>query len=519
MTDDDPLLRPRPIDLPTTLPLDGPIDAEAADGAKIFAAPDDPADWPRWRERLADWRDGARERWPYDDAAYTRPSSQWASRCFSVALVWLWDERLFDHDTQRFDVDAFLDGDGRLRRIRRRRAVAGLPDHRHRRAQPVRLLPRRARTSPRSSQAFQDRGVKVFVDYNPWDTATGDAARPPEARRRAGRRSRRRRRVPRHDERRRCGAARGARRAGRAAGARGRVEGVARTDRRPPAELGAVVRRQRRSPGVLRARWFERRHMLHHTRRWNRDHSDELQSSWMNGAGMLVWDAVFGSWVGWNERDRATLRRDGAGAAGARRRPHARRVDAAGRRRARRRSTPACTRRASSSGRPRCGRSSTAATPDYTGPVLDVAGRSASAWFEVTGGVGPGVGRRADHRAGAQRRRRRSRSTVTFPPRSRRCSIRRPPTAGRRTRRSPCGSRNAVVASPASTSADPEPDAVVVEPRPVRRDDHLPAARDRDVRRRAVRRGVEAAAAAASTRTSPRRAPSRSVASRSARSR
>ena len=49
--------------------------------------------------------------------------------------------------------------------------------------------------------------------------------------------------------------------------------------------------------------------MLHHTRRWNRDHSDELQSSWMNGTGMVVWDAVFGSWVGWNERDRSTLRR------------------------------------------------------------------------------------------------------------------------------------------------------------------------------------------------------------------
>jgi hypothetical protein len=48
--------------------------------------------------------------------------------------------------------------------------------------------------------------------------------------------------------------------------------------------------------------------MLHHTRRWNRDHSEELQSSWMNGTGMLVWDAVFGSWVGWNERDISTLR-------------------------------------------------------------------------------------------------------------------------------------------------------------------------------------------------------------------
>jgi hypothetical protein len=59
----------------------------------------------------------------------------------------------------------------------------------------------------------------------------------------------------------------------------------------------------------MRARWYERRHMMHSTRRWNRDHSAELQSSFMNGAGMLVWDTVFGVWVGWNERDKATLRR------------------------------------------------------------------------------------------------------------------------------------------------------------------------------------------------------------------
>jgi hypothetical protein len=63
------------------------------------------------------------------------------------------------------------------------------------------------------------------------------------------------------------------------------------------------------APGVLRAHLFERRHMMHHTRRWNRDHSDELQSAWVNGVGMLVWESVFSAWVGWNARDRATLRR------------------------------------------------------------------------------------------------------------------------------------------------------------------------------------------------------------------
>ncbi len=40
--------------------------------------------------------------------------------------------------------------------------------------------------------------------------------------------------------------------------------------------------------------------MMHHTRRWNRDHSDELQSAWLNGCGVLVWESVFGVWVGWN---------------------------------------------------------------------------------------------------------------------------------------------------------------------------------------------------------------------------
>ena len=61
-------------------------------------------------------------------------------------------------------------------------------------------------------------------------------------------------------------------------------------------------------PGVLRAKWFERRHMLHHTRRWHRSHLDELHSAWLNGCGVLVWESVFGVWVGWSERDRALLR-------------------------------------------------------------------------------------------------------------------------------------------------------------------------------------------------------------------
>ena len=93
----DPLV-PRPIDLPT--PVDGDLDR-----AKIVAAPDDPGAWPAWRETLTRWRERARA--GYDGSAYER--LEWTQGCFSVALVWLWDERLWEHEAGRFTPDRLLD--------------------------------------------------------------------------------------------------------------------------------------------------------------------------------------------------------------------------------------------------------------------------------------------------------------------------------------------------------------------------------------------------------------------------
>ena len=64
-----------------------------------------------------------------------------------------------------------------------------------------------------------------------------------------------------------------------------------------------------RRPACCAAHWFERRHMQHHTRRWNRDHSDELHSAWINGTGMVVWDVVFGSGSAGTSATPSTLRR------------------------------------------------------------------------------------------------------------------------------------------------------------------------------------------------------------------
>lgn len=298
---------PRPIDLPRHVPLDGaPLDD--LDGAKILAAPDDPADWPAWREALARWRAEARQRVSYDDASYRRPENAWASRCFSVALAWLWDETLYDHDAGRFTPDRFLD-DGE-------RELGGYDGVVLWHAYPVIGIDERNqfdfyRDVPGIAEhvaALRERGVRVFVDYNPWDVGT--------------------RREPTDDA-----------HAVAAVVADLGVDGVfldTMKEALPGLRAGVDAVRpgvcfegestlpltrvhdhhlswaqwfaDSPVPGVLRARWFEQRHMLHHTRRWNRDHAEELRSAWLNGVGVLVWENVFGAWVGWNDRDKALLR-------------------------------------------------------------------------------------------------------------------------------------------------------------------------------------------------------------------
>ncbi|MFI2651278.1 SUMF1/EgtB/PvdO family nonheme iron enzyme [Micromonospora fulviviridis] len=295
---------PRPIDRPTEVPLGAHADLTTLDEAKIFAAPDDPADWPAWREQLTRWRADARARLGYTGGHY----DEIAGDCFTVCLAWLWDETLYDHDRGEFTVGAFLDA--------ARRDFGGFDGVVLWHAYPVIGLDERNQFDwyrdvpelPEVVRAFQAAGVRVFVDYNPWDTGT--------------------RREPGADAEEVAALA-----------ARLGVDGVfLDTLKEGAGELrkaldavrpGLVLEGESRvplariadhamswaqwfadsaTPGVLRAKWFERRHVLHHTRRWHRDHLDELHSAWLNGCGVLVWESVFGVWVGWNERDRAVLR-------------------------------------------------------------------------------------------------------------------------------------------------------------------------------------------------------------------
>jgi formylglycine-generating enzyme len=291
---------PRPVDRPTTVAAGAELDS-----AKIFAAPDDPAEWPRWREELAAWRERART--GFSGSLYRQPAFAWTQSCFSVALVWLWDELLYDFEGERFTPERLVDAaaefggfDGVV--LWHAYPVIGIDDRNqfdwYRDVPGIREL----------VADLHAAGVRVFVDYNPWDVGT--------------------RREPADD----------AQAVADVVAWLGADGVFLDTMKEAPQALRAALDAVRPGialegestlplarvedhhlswaqwfadspvPGVLRARWFEQRHMLHHTRRWNRDHAVELHSSWLNGTGMLVWDVVFGVWVGWNDRDRGLLR-------------------------------------------------------------------------------------------------------------------------------------------------------------------------------------------------------------------
>lgn len=293
---------PRPIDLPTAVPLEPDADLSVLDEAKILAAPADPGDREAWRLALRRWRTEARARVGYDARRYDDPGTAWASTAWNVAMVWLWDEALRDWDGHRFDADRLLANYADF---------GGLDAVVLWHAYPVIGIDPRNQFDyydvPGLAELVADlheRGVKVFVDYNPWDTGTRrpDGSDAQELRGLVDRLG---------------------------------VDGVfLDTLKQGDPELldaldGLVLEGESRvplvrvtdhlaswaqwfedspTPGVLRARWFEQRHMMHHTRRWNLDHGAELRNAWLNGAGVLIWDVVFGVRVDWSDHDRASLR-------------------------------------------------------------------------------------------------------------------------------------------------------------------------------------------------------------------
>ena len=278
----------------------------------VFLAPDDPSQWPAFRAALEQWRTETRARLAYRDELYRCPEFAWAASNYACGFLMMWDERFCDRRRGRFRVDDVLDEGvrefGGYDSVVLWHAYPRLGFDPRNQFDFYRDMPGGLEGVRHAVRRFHRRGVRVYLDYNPWDVGTRREAGPDletlvELVRRLevdgifldtlnrG-----------------------------AAGFRAKLDAA-----RPGVILeseGAVPLENvcdhhaswaqwfgdSHAPGVLRHKWFEPRHLQHQIRRWDTDHTGELHAAWMNGSGMMIWENVFGSWMPWNARDRSILR-------------------------------------------------------------------------------------------------------------------------------------------------------------------------------------------------------------------
>jgi len=278
----------------------------------IIYPPDDVNERFVWREKLHQWRNTTRDLIQYDDSIYGKPEFAWVPRTFCLGILMMADLQFYDPTSGQYTLDRLLDEaiqefggydaimlwhaypkigfDDRNQFDFYRETVGGLAG--------LRALVNRCHA----------RGVKVYVDYNPWDTGT------------------RREPVTHVESLVTLVTAIDADAIFLDTMAFAAAELRARLDQSRPGvalESEVLVPIEHlhthpaswtqslpagNLPGVLRNKWFERRHMQHRIKRWQRDHTEELHLAWMNGTGIVVWENVFGTYVGWSQRDRSILR-------------------------------------------------------------------------------------------------------------------------------------------------------------------------------------------------------------------
>lgn len=279
---------------------------------RIMPAPADPALWEAWRSFLEHWRVQTLARIQYDDRLYRQPEFAWVASCYCCGFVMVCDETFYDWQAGTYTVDAFLEHGrrefGGYDAVVLWHAYPNLGFDDRNQFDYYRELPGGLSGVRDVVDKIHAAGVKVFLAYNPWDTATRREEQPDlqvltEF-------------VQQLDA---DGIFLDTMRQGSATFRRALDEVksgvVLEAEGMPPIEQihdhhmsWAQWFADSGAPGVLQHKWLERRHMQHQIRRWDRDHSAELHSAWMNGSGVMVWENVFGSWNGWNRRDRSLLR-------------------------------------------------------------------------------------------------------------------------------------------------------------------------------------------------------------------
>ncbi len=284
---------------------------ELMDSNNIIPAPNDPGQWQAWREALFAWKKKKQVQLNYDGKSYRSESFNWVTSDFACCFIMMCDSEFYDYKQDEYLINSLI-VDGKVQYGGYDSVVLwhaypriGLDDRNQ--FDFYRDMPHGLSGLKEVSDRFHQNNIKVFIDYNPWDTGTRreqksdvdvlvDIIKSIDA------------------------------------------DGIFLDtmkdapdfrDKLDALKPGLVMEgeialplehvqshhmswaqgfKDSQVPGVYRNKWFERCHMQHAINRWSSDKTTELHTAWMNGSGILIWENIFGQWIGWNERDKATYR-------------------------------------------------------------------------------------------------------------------------------------------------------------------------------------------------------------------
>jgi formylglycine-generating enzyme required for sulfatase activity len=290
---------------------DGRFNDDLMDNNDIIPAPDDPDLWEEWRIALQSWRKRKQSQLKYDGTSYLSDEFNWVSSNFSCCFIMICDSDFYDYKANEYRIHGLIK--------RGKQEYGGYDSVVLWHAYPriglddrnqydfYREMPHGLSGIKEVTEQFHQAGIKVFIDYNPWDKGTRREQQPDidllidllksidadgiflDTMKDAP-------------------------------GFREKLDSV---------KEGIVLEgeialplehiqshhmswaqwfKDSNVPGVYRNKWFERHHMQHAIARWSADRNPQLQTAWMNGSGIMIWENVFGQLLGWNEKDKTTIR-------------------------------------------------------------------------------------------------------------------------------------------------------------------------------------------------------------------
>ncbi|MBN1420797.1 MAG: SUMF1/EgtB/PvdO family nonheme iron enzyme [Planctomycetes bacterium] len=251
---------------------------------------------------------------PLDRSIYDRPDLAWMARAFACHFTFMYDRGFFDPKKGEYTLDEFLDDGQSFGGYDAMVLWQGYPrlgvDERNQ-FDMYRDMPGGPPGLRDLIRSAHDRGVKIFIDYNPWDTGT--------------------RREAKSDEEALADLVAAIEADGifldtmsaTSPSLRERLDGVRPGVVLAPEGHPAISQLPYLSaswaqwlndpapPGILHLKWIEPRHMQHQIRRWDRSHAGEIETAFFNGSGILIWENIFGTYNPWPDQDRLLWARAG----------------------------------------------------------------------------------------------------------------------------------------------------------------------------------------------------------------